>query len=192
VSDPITKFKQWWHTAVDNSPLQQKNAVCVSTINQQGFPEGRFVDLKAVDKQGFVFCTYLDSNKGKHIENNPKIAITCWWDHVGLQVRVLGHAKSLCDSEASEYWQARNKEAQITTLCCEQSKTLNSESQLLEMYRAKYEQLHNIRIEKPHNWGGYLLEPVSIEFLTFRENRLHLREWYRLEGLQWYKSLLQP
>ena len=58
MNNPIEKFNDLWQQALLDSPLQQKSAVCVSTINAEGFPESRFVDLKKVDEQGFVFCTY--------------------------------------------------------------------------------------------------------------------------------------
>lgn len=49
-------------------------------------------------------------------------------------------------------------------------------------------------VEKPARWGGYRVIPISIEFLTFRENRMHLREYYyRKDKLTvWKKTLLQP
>ena len=66
--NPIQKFQQWWRVALE--------------IDESGFPNGRFVDLKSVDENGFTFCTYLDSAKGMQIQINPKTAMTVWWDHV--------------------------------------------------------------------------------------------------------------
>ena len=192
MEDPILKFKHCWQRACQDSPLRQKSAVCISTINQDGFPEGRFVDLKALDEQGFVFCTNLDSSKGKHIQFNAKVAMSCWWDHIGLQVRVVGYAEPICEQAATAFWQSRNKEAQMATLCCQQSKELKSESQLFERFAAVSEKHTSAAIPKPSNWGGFVVRPVSIEFLTFRESRLHLRELFRLNDKQWQKSLLQP
>lgn len=55
MDNPITKFENWWQEALINSPLQQQSAVCVSTIDEDGFPSGRFVDLKSASEKGFVF-----------------------------------------------------------------------------------------------------------------------------------------
>ncbi len=100
--------------------MQQKNAVCVSTIDEMGFPSGRFVDLKSVNDSGFVFCTYIDSVKGKEILRNPKVAMTVWWDHVGYQVRVVGVAEPIDETEADSYWTSRSRSAQLTTTAFEQ------------------------------------------------------------------------
>lgn len=192
MNTPISKFKSWWQEALVDSPLKQKSAVCVSTIDESGFPSGRFVDLKAVSDEGFVFCSYLDSAKGKHISNNPKIAITCWWDHVGYQVRVIGSAEEIEEVEADSFWETRTRSAQLTTTAFEQSAPLESESSLATRLRKVSVELEGQPVQKPENWGGYLVKPVSIEFLTFRETRLHFRELYDYTGGGWAKQLLQP
>ncbi|WP_223229869.1 pyridoxine 5'-phosphate oxidase C-terminal domain-containing protein [Pseudoalteromonas piscicida] len=45
---------------------------------------------------------------------------------------------------------------------------------------------------RPKNWGGYCINPISIEFLTFAKTRLHLRESFERNGGQWKKQWLQP
>lgn len=192
MKNPIEKFNQWWVKACVNSPLKQKNAVCVSTINAEGFPAGRFVDLKFVSDAGFIFCTCLDSEKGQDIRKNIKVALTCWWDHVGYQVRILGYASEIPESQAEVYWRTRSKEAQLTTVSCKQSQLLLSENDLVKQFgRVKTEVGEGV-ISKPDNWGGYLVSPVSIEFLTFSDSRLHLRELFKNKDGLWDKALLQP
>lgn len=41
-------------------------------------------------------------------------------------------------------------------------------------------------------WSGYCIRPISIEFLTFTERRLHIRELYSRVENGWIKSYLQP
>lgn len=192
MDNPIVQFGKWWEVAKKDSPLQQKSAVCVSTITQDGFPSGRFVDLKAADEKGFTFCTYLDSKKGKEIEANPKVAITIWWDHVGFQVRALGTAEALSDEEALKHWASRSRDAQITTLSCSQSKELKNEIDLQRQVESTKKEYDGNTIPKPTNWGGYIVAPNSIEFLTFKKSRLHLRELFTLADGVWSKMLLQP
>ncbi len=192
MENPFEKFNTWWKSALINSPLKQKNAVCISTIDSNGFPSGHFVDLKSVNEIGFIFCTYLNSAKGEHLKENSKIALTLWWDHVGYQVRVLGEAEPINENEAFTYWRTRNKEAQLTTTAFQQSKLLANEEELQSRIDRVSNQYINSEIPQPKAWGGYTIKPQSIEFLTFRESRLHLRELYTLKEGAWYKSLLQP
>jgi pyridoxamine 5'-phosphate oxidase len=192
MENPFEKFNELWGNALLNSPLQQKSAVCISTIDSNGYPSGRFVDLKAVNDLGFTFCTYLNSAKGQHINENSKVALTLWWDHVGYQVRVLGVAQTIGEQEAVTYWKTRSKEAQLTTIAFEQSQPLANEGELKAKVEAITKQYINSDVPKPSAWGGYCIKPQSIEFLTFRESRLHLRELYTMNENVWIKSLLQP
>ncbi|MEQ3514504.1 pyridoxal 5'-phosphate synthase [Pseudoalteromonas sp. BZB3] len=192
MNNPIEKFNDLWQQALLDSPLQQKSAVCVSTINAEGFPESRFVDLKQVDEQGFVFCTYYDSNKGQEISRNPKVSLSVWWDHIGQQVRVVGLAEQISEQAAIQFWQTRSRSAQLTTLSCEQSQPLSSESALVEQFDKTQQTLEGKEVTKPQNWGGYRIRPVSIEFLAFAESRLHLRTRFTKKNDVWTKMLLQP
>jgi len=192
IDNPIQQFNDWWNVAKSDSPLKQKSAVCISTINADGFPNGRFVDLKSADESGFVFCTDVNSAKGNEIRTNPKVALTVWWDHVGFQVRVIGTAKALSKSEAEKYWGRRSREAQLTTLASNQSQQLNNKGHLIEKLNKLKHEFKDRDIPKPKEWSGYLIQPVSIEFLNFKENRLHIRELFEHKDGEWVKGLLQP
>lgn len=189
---PIDKFNDWWKTALLNSPLKQKNAICLATVSADGFPNVRFLDLKAVDKEGFKFCSSLSSVKGHEISTNPKVAMTAWWDHIGYQVRVVGIAKDMPSLEADKYWKKRSRHAQITTLSSLQSQVLENVSALRSVIDNTKAQIGDTSIKRPDNWGGYTVVPQRIEFLTFREDRIHLREQYTYTNAQWSKTLLQP
>lgn len=193
MDNPITKFQGWWKSALNQSPLKHKSAVCVSTIDRDGFPSGRFVDLKSVDEEGFMFCTDLDSQKGQQILTNSKVALTLWWDHVGYQVRIQGFAESVPEDEAEKHWRARGRSAQLTTSCCKQSQVLESDDSLQKQLAEEELRYQGVDVPKPANWGGFRVRPESIEFLTFRETRLHKRELFcKEDGSTWQSTLLQP
>ena len=193
MQQPLAQFETWWKEAQMDSPLQQKSAVCVSTVDEAGFPTGRFVDLKSVDEEGFIFCSNFDSAKGKQLQQNPKVALTVWWDHIGYQVRIQGIAEKIPAAHADYFWTTRSKSAQLTAIAFRQSEPMALEadlgSQLHEVF-ANY--VGQMSIPRPTNWGGYRIKPFSIEFLQFRQSRLHLRELYKHTAVGWTKQLLQP
>jgi len=191
--DPIIKFKTWWVKAKENSSLSQNNAVCLSTINKNGFPSGRFVELKGINDRCFIFCTSLESKKAQEISINPNVALTFWWDHVGLQVRIIGTAIVISDSASEIHWQNRSREAQITSVCSRQSKvTVGIEKLKDKINHFKNDLTKKSIIPKPANWGCFKVQPIQIEFLTFNKNRLHIRELYELKDETWRTALLQP
>lgn len=190
--NPIDKFQKWWASAKNDSPLNQKSPVCVSTIGNGGFPNSRFVDLKAVNDQGFIFCTASNSVKGQEISQSNKVAMAIWWDHVGYQVRVRGTANPISEGQARHYWSERSAEAQLATVATHQSAPANSGSSVAESFERAVQSNDSGTIPKPPDWGGYIVVPHEIEFLTFNENRLHLREQYQYFGGHWHVQFLQP
>jgi pyridoxamine 5'-phosphate oxidase len=193
MQDPIKKFKLWWDKANENSSLKQPNAACLSTINKNGFPSGRFVDLKGVENRCFIFCTSLESKKAQEIKKNSNVGLTIWWDHMGFQVRIIGTAVSATDNDSARHWQNRSREAQITSVCSNQSEEINGVEKLSDkIEKFKNGISPNSAIPKPSNWGCYEVQPKQIEFLTFSENRLHLRELYEKKDEEWSLSILQP
>lgn len=190
--DPIEKFHTWWSEVKEKGNLKHPGAVCVSTVTENGFPHARFVDLKSADPEGFVFCSYLDSQKGKEIRHNNRVSLTFWWEPLGYQVRVVGLAQIVPEQQSEAYWSSRSRDAQLATLCFQQSQRLASKSEMQERFRQAQATAEGASIKKPASWGGILVTPLSIEFLTFQENRMHLREFYsRLED-DWEYQLLQP
>ena len=57
---------------------EDPNAICVSSVDDQGMPNGRFVLLKEVTEIGFLFYTNLDSTKGKELFYLKKVLSLLW------------------------------------------------------------------------------------------------------------------
>ncbi len=128
--NPIEQFKLWWEKSKKHNNLKQKNPACLSTIDKDGFPSGRFVDLKEANENGFTICTAYNSEKGREIGVNPKVSLTVWWDHVGFQVRVVGIATKISEEKALQYWKSRSRDAQLVSITMTQSSQLDSEEDL--------------------------------------------------------------
>ena len=191
-NNPIDVFREWRALAADSARLAHPDATCVSTVDSSGNPDARFVDLKAVQDEGFVFCTSFDSPKGGQLAANPHVALTFWWDHVGRQIRVLGVARRIPDSDADRWFAERSRDAQLATWAFEQSAPLakhQSTEHILDLVRQRFP--HG-RIPRPAYWGGYLVAPYRVEFLTFEASRVHGRRLYELRHGEWVVSELQP
>ena len=47
-------------------------------------------------------------------------------------------------------------------------------------------------LPKPKHWGGYKIQPYLIEFWQGRQNRLHDRILYTIDGRKWKINRLAP
>jgi pyridoxamine 5'-phosphate oxidase len=191
-TNPLALFTEWYAAAQAADPRKHRGAVCVSTIDEQGFPDGRFVDLKAASEEGFIFCTHLDSHKGSALARNPRAALTFWWDHLERQVRVVGQAERIADAQADSFFQERSRDAQLTSWTSQQSAPLDDPGLLDQRLRVLQEQFAGKTIPRPENWGGYCIVPLRIEFLTFKANRLHERLLFFRNDQSWNLQWLQP
>lgn len=190
--DPIERLQTIWSQAKNNPLLQQKSAVCVSTINAEGFPDGRFVDLKEISQAGILFCSGYDSQKGRDIARNPKVAMTAWWEPVDYQVRLFGVAEKIDSSLADKYWQSRHQSARIISAHMQQSLPADSLQAIQENFKNAQAQWQEKMVPRPANWGGYRVIPQQIELLRFEASRLHYRECFTKTGSQWHYQVLQP
>jgi pyridoxamine 5'-phosphate oxidase len=189
---PIRLFLEWRSIAQQGGSLTQPNAVCLSTVDANGVPDGRFVDIKEVSDAGFTFCTDLRSPKAAALAVTPCAALTFWWDHVRRQVRVVGRAERVSAVEADRLFASRPRDAQIASWCSLQSAPLADRGRLCQRTEKLQHRFAGRDVPRPEGWGGYRIIPVRMEFLLFHTNRLHERVSYDWMDGAWRRFELQP
>ena len=193
LADPIELFKNWFDEA-KNKEINDPNALALGTANKSGIPSVRMVLLKGFDKNGFVFYTNLNSQKGNELKENPYATMCFHWKSLLRQIRIVGTLKQVDDKVADNYYNTRAYESRIGAWASNQSSTLENREELLkniENFKQKYSDKDNV--PRPSHWSGWNLKPHSIEFWLDGENRIHERLKYTLDKKDiWNKSLLSP
>lgn len=189
--DPLRQFKTWFEEAVDAEALEV-NAMCLSTIGLDGFPNARIVLLKELD-HGFVFFTNYESEKGKELQANPKASITFFWPELERQVRIRGEIAKVSNSESDEYFFSRPLGSQIGAWTSPQSREISSREELEAKLKEVEENFKKNTLLRPAHWGGYRLIPNKLEFWQGRPSRLHDRICYekQISG-DWKITRLAP
>lgn len=191
-SDPILQFEVWLQQAID-SGLSDPTAMTLATVDASGQPSQRIVLLKQVDSLGFVFFTNKGSHKGQDMAKNAKVSLHFPWYPLERQVKVLGTAELLSESDVAAYFSSRPKESQLAAWASEQSHPIASREHLLEKYHHLQAQYNNGDIPLPTFWGGYRVVVHTIEFWQGGEHRLHDRFEYQLSDNQrWNIQRLAP
>ena len=180
-ADPIAACSRWLDEAYEQCQSGLPNAVCLSTVDGEGWPQGRIMLVKSVDPRGVVFFTNYRSPKGRALEQAPRAAVTFYWPDLQRQIRVRGSVERVGPEESDAYFRTRHRGSQIGAWASEQSQSLESREVLEARCRAIERRFDGKEIARPDHWGGYVLEPMEIEFWQGREDRLHDRILFALK-----------
>ena len=193
LDDPIQLFKIWMDEAKKSEP-NDPNAVALATSNMNNLPSVRMVLLKNFNKNGFVFYTNLNSQKGNELKINPKAAMCFHWKSLLRQIRINGTVTKVSDEEADQYYNSRGYESRIGAWASKQSEKLSRRDDLInsiEKYKKKFNDQN--KVPRPPHWSGWNLSPSSIEFWLDGDNRIHERLKYTKDSSSnWIKTLLSP
>lgn len=191
--DPIVQFDKWWQQALA-SEIMEPNAMTLATASSDGMPSARIVLLKGFDQSGFVFFTNYKSYKGMQLEENPKACLVFFWKELERQVRIVGIVKKLSEKDSDEYFHSRPIGSRLGAWASPQSQVIESRNWLDNHYLEVASQFKEEEgIQRPPHWGGYIVQPVIIEFWQGRPSRLHDRIQYTLqENGSWKIERLAP
>jgi pyridoxamine 5'-phosphate oxidase len=189
--DPIVQFHQWFEKVIE-ADLHEPNAMILATATAEGKPSARTVLLKGYDQRGFVFYTNYKGRKAGELEVNPTCALLFYWGELERQVRIEGLARRLSGEESDAYFASRPRGSRLGAWASEQSHPVDDRSILEERVRALEGEYEGHEIPRPPFWGGYRVEPDTIEFWQGRENRLHDRIVYHRSRRGWKIVRLQP
>ena len=187
--NPFEQFQQWFDE-VSQTSIIEANAMVLATVDQHGIPSARTVLLKGFDERGLLFFTNYDSKKGRDLTTNPAVAIVFQWPALERQVRVLGIANRVDESESDDYFNSRPIGSRIGAAASPQSEPVMNRAWLEE----RFERLTNDpeSVVRPANWGGFRVEPSMFEFWQGRPNRLHDRLRYDETLRGWEITRLAP
>jgi len=183
--DWVTQFQRWLADAVA-AGVPEPNAMVVATATPDGAVASRCVLCKGLDEQGVVFYTNLNSDKSRDLQANPRAAATFPWIALQRQVHFRGPVVRVSDETANEYWATRPRGSRIGAWASPQSTVLPDRAALEALQATATERFGDSDeadpIPLPPFWGGWRIQPETVEFWQGRYARLHDRLRYRANG----------
>ena len=179
--NPMELFQSWFLEADGSQNIDEANAMTISTIGLDGFPKNRVVLLKKFTWEGFIFYTNYNSEKGSAIIKNPNVCLSFFWHMSERQIIIKGKAEKIAKNLSDGYFESRPRGSQLGAIVSNQSEVIENREALELRLKNLEESLEGALIERPQNWGGFIVKPVELEFWQGRANRLHDRIRYQLQ-----------
>ena len=187
---PYLLLKNKYDEAFD-AGQENIEAISISSYNKEiDEVDSRYVNLKFVTNDEFIFFSNYDSPKASAFNSNNQIAVLLYWSSINVQIRIKAHIINTSKEFNQKYFFDRSEEKNALAISSNQSKLIKSYSQVKENYNKS---LESDDLKKcPEYWGGYSFTPYYFEFWEGHESRLNKREVFdKTDGI-WKHSFLQP
>jgi pyridoxamine 5'-phosphate oxidase len=187
---PYQLFKEKYDEAL-NAGQKGIEAISISSYNKEISEVGsRYVNLKFITNDEFIFFSNYDSPKASSFNSHNQIAALLYWPSINVQIRMKAKIKKTSDEFNQKYFYDRTEEKNALAISSNQSKPIDSFSQVKENYNKS---LKSYDLKKcPKYWGGYSFKPYEIEFWEGNEFRLNKRNLYTKDDTSWKHFILEP
>ena len=187
---PYLLFVEKYDEAVD-AGQKGIEAISISSYNKQiSEVDSRYVNLKFIINDEFIFFSNYESRKASAFDSNKQIAALVYWPSINVQIRMRAKIKKTSNEFNQKYFFDRSEKKNALAISSNQSKPIDSYKQVEENYNIS---LKNDDLKKcPEYWGGYSFIPYYFEFWKGHESRLNKREAYEKIDDNWKHLILQP
>lgn len=187
---PYQLFKKKYDDAI-MSEQKDIEAICISSYSESNKEvNARFVNLKKIINENFIFFSNYESQKAKDFSEHKQITALIFWNSINTQIRMKAVIKKTSKEFNDKYFSQRSTDKNAIALSSKQSKKIDSFNLVKLNYK---DSIKNDDLKKcPDYWGGYFFQPFYFEFWEGHSSRLNKREVYELINTDWVNYFLQP
>jgi len=187
---PFIIFKEKYEQAL-KAGQKVIEAISISSFNKDiAEVDSRFVNLKFISNDEFIFFSNYDSPKASAFNSHNQITALLYWSSINVQIRMKAQIKKTSKEFNQAYFFNRSEEKNALAISSNQSKPVKSYNEVEENYNRS---LKNDDLKKcPEHWGGYSFSPYYFEFWEGHESRINKREVFNKINSSWKQLYLQP
>ena len=188
---PYVLFQSLYQKAIENGQ-KGVEAISVSSYNELlKEVEARYVNLKYIDNNEWIFFSNYLSPKANQFESHDQVSVLIYWASINTQIRMKAKIFKTSSEFSDEHFQGRTKEKNALAISSNQSQAVDSFDQVTKNFNETLE-IMTSETPRPDFWGGYSFTPYYFEFWQGHENRLNKRHVFKQQDNQWSEQLLQP
>jgi len=187
---PYLLFFKKYNQAINQ---KQKNidAISISSYNPgKKEVDSRFVNLKLIDKNDFIFFTNYNSPKAKAFDLSKQISALFFWSSINTQIRIKATIKKTSVQFNDKYFKERQADKNAIAISSRQSRAISSYDLVIKNFKEAKESQNLLKC--PEYWGGYAFTPYEIEFWEGNDFRINKRDLYSKSDNTWQHCILEP
>jgi len=188
---PHNKFLDLYNRALDEKQRGIEVVAISSYDKSSNEVESRFVNLKYISGNQWIFFSNYLSPKAMQFESHDQISALFYWDSINSQIRLKAKINKSPMDFSDNHFQSRSKEKNALAISSRQSEPIDSFDSVKKNFHATLAAMDS-NSQRPEYWGGYSFTPYYFEFWEGHENRLNRRRVFSMEEGSWIESLLQP
>ena len=187
---PYQIFRNLYDKALS---YNQKNieAISIASFDKaKNEVDSRFVNLKFINDENFIFFTNYNSPKSSAFKSHNQISALFFWSTINVQIRMKAKIDRTSIKFNKEYFKSRSIDKNALAISSDQSKTASSYNEVIEKYKSvkNFENLSDC----PVYWGGFSFTPYYFEIWEGHELRINSRNVFKKNGKSWQEYYLQP
>ena len=188
--EPYLKYQELYDLALSKNQNQIERILIASFNTDLKEVNARYVNLKYVIKDEWIFFSNYESVKAKDFLTHNQITAVSYWSSIDVQIRMKATINKSSKEFSDKHFSLRSKEKNALAISSLQSQPVNSYKDVKNNYEKT---LSSSDLKKrPTYWGGYSFIPYYFEFWKGHESRINKREIYKNENNKWIKSILSP
>lgn len=189
-NEPYLKLKEEYDAALKNGQEYIEAISIASYSKDDDYVDSRYVNLKFIDGDRFIFFTNYNSKKSIQFKSHKQIAVNIYWQKTNTQIRIKANVRKSPDKFNNLYFRSRSSKKNALAISSQQSQSISSYSKVVDKYEEAIKS--NDLNERPSYWGGYEFIPYEIEFWKGNKFRLNKRDLYIKVDELWRHNILEP
>ena len=187
---PFILLKERYEEAL-NAGQKNIEAISIASFNKEkNEVESRFVNLKFLEKDKFIFFSNYNSPKSNDFKSHNQISALFYRAEINVQIKIKAEIKKSSYQYNQNYFKTKEDKKNALAISSEQSELITSYEDVVKNYNKAYHEM-DLTI-CPDYWGGFIFTPYYFEFWEGHESRLNKREVFcKTDGI-WKHSFLQP
>ena len=189
-AEPYSIFYKYFKSAHEKGQ-QHLDAIAISSLNRKLMQvNSRFVNLKYIIDDEWVFFSNYDSPKSIDFKTHDQISALIFWNTINTQIRIKANIFKSTKEISDNHFKGRSKEKNALAISSKQSRSISSYEEIKKNYHDVLEKKD--LFARPEYWGGFSFTPYEIEFWVGNSFRLNKRDLFVRRDDTWEHSILEP